>query len=86
MKPLHYAKLDSYNYNLIRSLGGECIDAIVIKIDSQSDSIVSDIATDITAADGNIYVEGYYLELKDMFTHIDSETGAVLLMIKVYEV
>lgn len=51
-------KLDMYDYR-IDALDNEIFD-IVIAIDSPMDVTIADIASDINASDGYIYVEGRY--------------------------
>lgn len=62
-----YAKLDLYDYR-IDTLEFDYID-IVIAITSSTDITIADIASDITASDGYIYVEGGYYKLEVM--HVD---------------
>ena len=59
-----YAKLDLYDYR-IDTLEFDYID-IVIAITSSTDITIADIASDITASDGYIYVEGRYYKLEVM--------------------
>ena len=59
-----YAKLDIYDYR-VDALEMNYVD-IVIEIDGTTDITIADIASDITASDGNIYVEGHYYTLANM--------------------
>ena len=60
---MSYAKLDMYDYELY--FPGDHI-IVDIKVSSANDVDVADIATDITANNGKIYVEGYRLCYQDM--------------------
>jgi hypothetical protein len=65
-KPLSWAKLDPYDYKIIHR--GDGLDEIWIRVSSLDDAEVADLSTEITANDGNIYVEGHYYKLRDMYT------------------
>lgn len=45
---------------------------IRVKIDSPSDVDVADIATEITANNGILFVDGYFIEKKHMWTTRDT--------------
>lgn len=60
-----YAKLDNYDYSLTKDSNGK-VEYVVIVVDSSVDVVIADISSEITGADGNIYVEGHYLKLVKM--------------------
>lgn len=61
--PIRLAKLDSYNYWLDFEKGK--LVRITVVVDRVSSVDVADIATEINASDGNIYVEGHYCKYKE---------------------
>jgi len=63
-RPTRYAKLDNYDYDLEFTKG--LVTSVSIKVDSCTDVDIADVASDITGADGNIYVEGHYLKFLEM--------------------
>ena len=63
-RPTRYAKLDNYDYDLEFAKG--LVTGVSIKVDSCTDVDIADVASDITGADGNIYVEGHYLKFLEM--------------------
>lgn len=58
------AKLDEYDYKLIDSFWPEEL-IVYIRVKSKSDPTIADLSTEINQADNHIFVEGYYLYLKD---------------------
>ena len=67
MKPT--VKLDMYDYEVIRDSNRNDIYYIFIKIESNTDSLIADISSEMTACDGLIYVEGHRYKLIHMTTH-----------------
>lgn len=59
-KVKNWAKLDSYDYEF----NGDR--ELYIPLDSRSDVTSADIATEISQADGHVYVEGLYFDFVDM--------------------
>lgn len=82
LKPIHdlqTTKLDMYDYTLdhIR----EDFYCIRIKVSSTIDSTIADIASEITATDGHIYVETKYFSLNSMETIRSDEDYTTTLLI-----
>lgn len=72
-KPERYAKLDMYDYYFKREQGH--ITNVLIGVDSNYDVDIADISSDITACDGNVYVEGHYLRFHEIrITEINGKT------------
>lgn len=69
-----YAKLDDYDYRLIEA--GNVVVAIEITVDEINSVDVADIAGDINRNEGNIYVDGRYLEFVSMRTRQDPDGQA----------
>ena len=63
-RPTRYAKLDDYDYYL--QFNKDLVTGVSIEVDSCTDVNIADVASDITGADGNIYVEGHYLKFLEM--------------------
>ena len=63
-RPIRFAKLDMYKYTLVKAANGLVKD-VIIYTDTSYDVAIADISSEITASQGNLYVEGYYLKLVD---------------------
>ena len=61
---IRYTKLDTYDYRVEQLRHGN-VD-IVIQIDGPTDITIADIATELTASEGYIYVEGNYYQYDTM--------------------
>lgn len=61
---IRYTKLDTYDYRIEHLQYGD-VD-IVIQIDGPTDITIADIATELTASEGYIYVEGNYYRYDTM--------------------
>lgn len=79
LRPTRYAKLDNYDYDLEFTEG--LVTGVSIKVDSCTDVNIADVASDITRADGNIYVEGHYLKFLEMTV----EEACIRMVISVTE-
>lgn len=79
-RPTSYAKLDSYDYKF-RRVDGK-IYAIVVYVDSLHDVEVADIASEITASEGNIYVEGNYFKLVQMYTKTNRPDAVIYIEVE----
>lgn len=70
-----HARLNGYDYDLstYADSSGKVMEVeIRIKIDSPSDIDVADIATEITANNGILFVDGYFIEKRHMWTTRDT--------------
>lgn len=61
---LRYTKLDMFDYE-VYTLELNYVD-IQIAIESTTDILIADIASEVTASDGHIYVEGNYYIMRQM--------------------
>lgn len=61
---LRYTKLDMFDYE-VRTLELNHVD-IQIQIESQSDVLIADIASELTSSDGHIYLENNYYAMRQM--------------------
>lgn len=79
-RPVSYAKLDSYDYAFIYA--DNEIKQIVVYVGSKHDIDIADIASDITASDGNIYVEGHYFRFIEMLPPVDTDNPMVTIVVQ----
>lgn len=80
-KETSYAKLDSYDYTFLTTKKGR-ITNIIIKLESVNDVDVADISGEVVAADGKIYVEGYYFDYVAMYTYQDGPDAYLDIEVK----
>lgn len=78
-RPVSYAKLDNYDYAFIYA--DNKIKQIVVYVGSNHDIDIADIASDITASDGNIYVEGHYFRLIEMLPPVNKENPMITIIV-----
>lgn len=77
-EPKVYCKLDMYDYQLV--LADNEVTQVFLDMDSIHDIDIADIASEITASDGNIYVEGHYLEFIQMEVGKKSDNTACMIL------
>ncbi|MEG0239473.1 MAG: hypothetical protein RR643_04915 [Anaerorhabdus sp.] len=82
LKPIRYAKLDTYDYDLL--MAGGSVYSIAIPVTSDTDVDITDISSEITANDGFIYVEDHYLTF--IQTEINVVAGNYFMIILVEEI
>ncbi|HEI0617260.1 TPA: hypothetical protein SIF56_004473 [Escherichia coli] len=70
------AKLDSYNYEIVHIR--DSFYNIKIRVKGNMDVSIADIASDVNAHDGNIYVEGRYYNLNSMETFREEDYSTSL--------
>ena len=61
-RPVRFTKLDMYDYELVTDTDG-LVTNVIVYTDTSNDIIIADISSEITASEGYIYVEGYYMQL-----------------------
>lgn len=70
------AKLDSYNYEIIPIR--DSFFNIKIRVKGNMDVSIADIASDVNAHDGSIYIEGRYFKLNSMETFREQDYSTSL--------
>ena len=61
-RPVRFTKLDMYDYELVTD-ADRSVTNVIVYTDTSNDIIIADIASEITASEGYIYVEGHYMQL-----------------------